>query len=551
MKRRLTLAQKLTLYIAAAVFAQIFLIDVAFIRYFGPRLEKSIYDVVERAALSNALMYAARWNFDAMVASNVTEEGKRATELEEKMQKTLKASPEVSGFAIYRVNEDALKSGKSISLKKQVQLLASANREKLQFDVVLKQLKSFRKDSTMVVDDNVFAGTPIIVEDELVAYLVHVESIRAFHSDLSVFKWGIMSAVAVFVLLQLISIFWIGYHAGRPLTKLAQTATKIAAGDLTQKVDSTHATVAETESLSKAIRDMSHAINEQVSLIKSLTLQASGASRDVAKAMSHLASSAAEQAAAVSQTATTVEEMEKSGKSVAEAVKRIVDAAIRSAEASTRGRQAVDMASGIIVKIKEDSANISMHSRTLLSNVEEVGNIINSVNAIAEQSKILAVNASIEAAKAGEYGSGFAVVAQEVKSLAGQSKEATEQITRTLTSIRQSVEGMVRLARDGEERTAHGVSSIANTGAIVNDLSDAIQEASEVANEIDSAVGQQSMGLSQIASAMDEINISASENQQISKEMEKNTMGMTASLEELSVLVDIWTTADLVDSSDE
>ncbi|MBN2716593.1 MAG: methyl-accepting chemotaxis protein, partial [Deltaproteobacteria bacterium] len=161
-----------------------------------------------------------------------------------------------------------------------------------------------------------------------------------------------------------------------------------------------------------------------------------------------------------------------------------------------------------------------------------------------EQSKILAVNASIEAAKAGEFGSGFAVVAQEVKNLAGQSKDATEQITHTLTSIRQSVEMMVRLSRAGEERTVQGVESIANAGAIVNDLSDAIQEASEVANEIESSVNQQSMGLSQIASAMDEINISASENQEISHNMERGTTEITEALKELNMLVDVWTTAD-------
>jgi methyl-accepting chemotaxis protein len=99
---------------------------------------------------------------------------------------------------------------------------------------------------------------------------------------------------------------------------------------------------------------------------------------------------------------------------------------------------------------------------------------------------------------------------------------------------------MVVMARNGEERTDEGVSAITNTGAILNDLSYAIQEASKVANEIDSAVSQQSMGLSQISAAMDEINVGSVENQKISQNMDETTMKLTSNLEELAVVVDIW-----------
>lgn len=549
MKRRLSLAQQLTASIAIAVLIQTAFVFSIFWGYFEPRLEQAMHQVVQRGATSDAQLYASRWNYEVMVAANMLVPGDLDKDLQGKIKQLLKNKTDVSGLAIFKVNQSS--SAKFNSLKKQTQILAKDSSGKINFDVGFVGLKSFKEHSNLIVGDNVYAGVPVMVEQDIIGYLVFVRSIQKFHRDVRNFKWGMVVVIAIFFILQLGAIFWIGSRAGKPLKRLAKTASQIAGGDLTQKATADTTSAAETASLSKAIDDMAQAIHEQVSLIKTLTLQASGSSKGVAKAMSQLASSASEQAAAVSQTAITVEEMEKSGKHVAAAVKRIVDAAVRSAEASTRGREAVDTASGIIVKIKADSANISVHSRTLLTHVEEVGNIINSVNAISEQSKILAVNASIEAAKAGEYGSGFAVVAQEVKNLAGQSKDATEQITRTLTSIRQSVEGMVRLARDGEERTALGVSSISNTGAIVNDLSDAIQEASEVADEIDSSVSQQSMGLSQIASAMDEINISASENQQISKKMESSTLEMTRSLDELSVLVDVWTTIDLVEKSNE
>jgi methyl-accepting chemotaxis protein len=195
-----------------------------------------------------------------------------------------------------------------------------------------------------------------------------------------------------------------------------------------------------------------------------------------------------------------------------------------------------------MIQIKDDSQKIAEKSRLLLSQLEEVGNAIGSVNGIAEQSKILAVNASIEAAKAGQYGSGFAVVAQEVKDLAQQSKEATFQITGSLVAIRQAIEAMVGMAQAGEDRTADGAKMIRNAGAIVNDLSEAIRENSDFANVIATTVNQQTTGLTQIATAIDEINKSASENQTVSKTVEQSAREVLDTLIQLEELTDNWRT---------
>lgn len=545
MKRKASLAQKLTGLIAATVLIQISFVVVFFLGYFEPRLEKNTQDVIEAGILARAKTYAAQWNYDILLASQTVKSDAMDPELQKKLKQVVSEEKHISGIALYRLYEGAIKTN-AMSLQKGFRLLAEVSRPGSDFDANPQNIRSVEHDITYFLDVNAYAGTPITVEGEVIGYLLYARSIKEYRDELTFYKLGMGAAMLLVLFLQLAAVFLIGSRMGRPVTQLAETASQIAAGDLTRAITIPKGAVKEITALSNAIAEMSKAIRDQVTLIKSLTSQASVVSQNVARAMSHLASSASEQAAAVSQTATTVEEMEKSGKTVVDSVRKIVDAAERSAEASNRGSQAVATASGIIVKIRDDSTNVSSHSRMLLTHVEEVGNIISSVNAIAEQSKILAVNASIEAAKAGEFGSGFAVVAQEVKNLAGQSKEATEQITKTLTAIRHSVETMVRLSRDGEERTSLGVASVANTGAIVNDLSDAIQEASEVANAIEASVNQQSTGLSQIASAMDEINISATENQKISQSIEQSTAEMTRALDELSVLVDVWITAEML-----
>ena len=543
MKRSLTLAQKLTGTIAIAVLVQILLIIVLFGAYVKPRLESSTQRLVLRGVTACAyeVLYKMRDTFFSAIQNQSGTS--RDAVLDARLEAIMKASPEILGIALYRFSPSISENNARTKLKRHPVVVTMQTRRPLKQTKRLLAQTDFSKPLQFISDGCVYAGIPVLRDGELIGVLQYVESMTMYEGAGKSVSQGLFLMILIFFVLLLVFIFQVGARLGRPLKALAETTAEIAAGDLKRDVAASKGAVREIAELSGAIGHMSRALQKQVALVKSLTQQASDVSQGVVRATSQLANSATEQAAAVSQTASTVEQMEKTSGSVLEAVRRIVDVAERSAEASKRGRNAVGDASATIRRIKDDASNISTHSRTLLSHVEEVGNIINSVNAISEQSKILAVNASIEAAKAGEYGFGFAVVAQEVKNLASQSKDATEQITRTLTAIRHSVGTMVQLAKDGEHRTAVGVSSVGNTGAIVNDLGDAIQEASIVANEIDAAVSQQTMGLTQIAAAMEEINISAVENQDIAKDMETSAAQMMTTLEELSVLVDVWNIA--------
>ncbi|MBN2802242.1 MAG: hypothetical protein JXR91_04020 [Deltaproteobacteria bacterium] len=542
MKNKLSLAQQLTIFITTPVIIISILMFIVFISYIIPNATKMILDIVSRGANSSSAVYASEWSYDILTSKAMREQDSDNKQLSNKIKTVFKDRPETLAVGIYSVKDSVHNLEEIKSFSKDMDKLAVKTSKSLPLESYINKIHDVTKPIQFFSGENIIVGTPVKIEDNIEGqYLVFVESISKYNSLIRSFSWGIGITLIVSILIIIFVIMVMGTRTAKPIKMLADTTSKIAAGDLTLHISQDGVSTAETALLSKSVGEMSKAISEQVGLIKNLTIQASSGSKEVSEAMTNLAGSSSEQATAVSETATTIEEMEKAGASVTSAVKRIVDAAERSSEASVRGRGAIKTASGIIERIKDDSSNIFQHSRLLLSSVEEIGNIINSVNAISEQSKILAVNASIEAAKAGEFGAGFAVVAQEVKDLAGQSKEATEQITQTLTSIRHSVENMVVMAKNGEERTDEGVSAISNTGAIINDLSYAIQEASEVANEIDSAVSQQSMGLSQIAAAMDEINTGSVENQKISTKMEDTTLELTSNLEELAVLVDIWT----------
>src|SRR5690606_7732014 len=122
---------------------------------------------------------------------------------------------------------------------------------------------------------------------------------------------------------------------------------------------------------------------------------------------------------------------------------------------------------------------------------QAIGEIIAAVNDLAEQSNLLAVNAAIEAAKAGEHGRGFAVVAQEVRSLAEQSKQATAQVRTILQDIQKATTAAVLATEQGSKAVEDGVRQTTEAGEAIAALAEMIDEAAQAATQIAASSQQQ------------------------------------------------------------
>lgn len=411
---------------------------------------------------------------------------------------------------------------------------------------LIERFRSLAKPAAIKVGDDVVAVAPVFSEDQNrpLGYLLYTESKREYNAFRARIAFWQIIMVLVGLSIVLVGTYILISRSIEPIFRLTAAAERIAEGDLSIVEVATNKTViSEFERLSTAIGSMAVALQTQVVGIKGLTKNMGDMFIEIVSAITSLASSASQQASAVTETATTVEEIEQTSKAASGNAGRIVEVAKKTQEASLRGRDAVKTTNDIISKIRDDSKDMSDKSAKLLTEIEEVESVIESVKAIAEQSKILAVNASIEAAKAGEYGSGFAVVAQEVKDLAQQSKDATIKITSTLGTIRGAIEDMVETSDGGKRRTEEGVTMISNVGAIMYDLGEAIRENSEFANVISTSIKQQTVGLSQISSAMEEINAAATDNRTISRTIEERVGHMSKEVEELMALVGRWRTS--------
>ncbi len=231
---------------------------------------------------------------------------------------------------------------------------------------------------------------------------------------------------------------------------------------------------------------------------------ASSASEIVATT-SQVAAGAAETASAVSETTATVEEVKQAAGISSQKAKYVSDSAQKVSQVSQAGCKSVESSIQGMQRIQEQMESIAESIVSLSEQSQAIGEIIASVNDLTEQSNLLAVNAAIEAAKAGEQGKGFAVVAQEMKSLAVQSKQATAQVRTILGDIQKATSAAVMAAEQGSKAVDAGMKQTTEAGESIRLLADSISEAAQAATQIAASSQQQMVGMDQVALAMNSI----------------------------------------------
>jgi len=225
-----------------------------------------------------------------------------------------------------------------------------------------------------------------------------------------------------------------------------------------------------------------------------------------------VAASSAETATAVSETTATVEEIRQTVQLTSQKAKQVSESSQRVAKASQTGRQAVEELIAGMERIREQTASTAESIVRLSEQSQVIGEIILTVNDLAEQSNLLAVNAAIEAAKAGEQGKGFAVVAQEIKSLAEQSKQATAQVRTILGDIQKATGAAVMATDLSGKAVAAGAQQSDAADEAIRILAESIVEAAQAALQIAASSQEQLVGMDQVALAMENIKQASTQN---------------------------------------
>jgi len=268
------------------------------------------------------------------------------------------------------------------------------------------------------------------------------------------------------------------------------------------------------------------------------TGQISSSSAQILAMTSQVGSGATETATAVSETTTTVEEVKQAAQVSSQKAKYVSETAQRSAQVSQIGKKSVNETVERMNGIRGQMESIAETVVQLSEQSQAIGEIIATVNDLAEQSNLLAVNAAIEAAKAGEQGKGFAVVAQEVKSLAEQSKQATAQVRTILSDIQKATSTAVMATEQGSKAVEAGVKQSTEAGESIRVLADSITEAEQAATQIAASSQQQLVGMDQVALAMENIKQASAQNVAGTKQAETAAQNLSELGHKLKQLVE-------------
>ena len=341
------------------------------------------------------------------------------------------------------------------------------------------------------------------------------------------------------IALAVLFAFIIGENIVRPIKQLVANLEEVANGNLQKHaIDSKRRD--EIGMLIRAFESFLDRFREQISEINKMVLHLAASANEMSATSAQLGSSASETAASVMETATTTEEIRQVAQTTKDLAGTVTASSDQSYALSKESMTAILQMGENVQKIKSQMDNISQSLLNLSEQSQMIAEITAAVDEIAEQSNLLAVNAAIEAAKAGEQGKGFAVVAQEVKSLADQSKQSTRQVRKILTDIQKATSGALMAVEQGNKEMLQGADKMNQVDASMRAIAESLSKSVQLVQQIAYAVEQQFTGIDQINSAMNNVKTASAQNADAARNLEQVAASISDSGNKLKSFIEVY-----------
>ena len=356
------------------------------------------------------------------------------------------------------------------------------------------------------------------------------------------------------------------------MQEMGVAATSIASNDLTvtvtpksqkDELGNAFATmIAGLRSVIGQVTESAQTVSVAASQLASASDQSGKATNQIATTIQQVASGTTQQSEEVSKTSGSVEQMGRAIEGVAKGAQEQAKAISKASQVTTRISTAIEQVANNAQAVTRDSAEAAKYSRNgaqtvretisgmesirnkvslSASKVEEMGNrsgeigvIVETIEDIASQTNLLALNAAIEAARAGEQGKGFAVVADEVRKLAERSSLATKEIATLIKGIQSTVSEAINAMKESASEVEAGVIKANSAGEALENILVAAESVYKQAEEAGSAAAKVSSAATELVEAVDAVSAVIEENTAATEEMAANSSELTQAVENIA-----------------
>ncbi|WP_340252302.1 methyl-accepting chemotaxis protein [Brevibacillus borstelensis] len=341
--------------------------------------------------------------------------------------------------------------------------------------------------------------------------------------------------------------FWLSRHISRPIAQLTAAAERVAAGDLTVAIGR----IKNRDELGK----LAQAFTQMVQNLRTLVTEVVSNAEQVAASSEQLTASAEETTQATNQIASAIQGVahgaEVQGRSVDDSVRlisemnlgvqRVAETASTVAEVSIETSKETERGNEMIRKVIDQMQTISAAVaqtdqvvKRLGQRSKQIDEIIQVITDISDQTNLLALNAAIEAARAGEHGKGFAVVADEVRKLAEQSKNSAEQIANLIRQIQADTSHAVSAMEQGQKEVETGRVIVEETGVGFQRIFHSVEQTSTQIQEVTAVAEEMTASSEQIKASIEEMARIAEESAANSQNVASVSEEQLASMEEIA-----------------
>ncbi len=351
-----------------------------------------------------------------------------------------------------------------------------------------------------------------------------------------------LQIIVILVIIGLLAgfFFFTDRIISKPISQIVSCINLLAKGDLTARLSLTGKT--ELARLADSTNEMAENLHHVVSSLSSISDEVATASSTVTKLSSQSSNDMASQNAETEQVASAMEKLT----STSSAVAKHTDNASQSAEeGSLQAQQSSEAINTVTSSINLLSSSVSKATSVvneLDKDSQNIGSVLEVIRGISEQTNLLALNAAIEAARAGEQGRGFAVVADEVRTLASRTQDSTEEIQQMILALQNGVKDVVSVMNDGKKQAAESVEKGMEAVKNIDNTRDAVSNINRLNHQIADSSRQQetvikgvSDSITRISHISDKTTSGANETAQTAQDLDRLSDNLRQAISKFSL----------------